>query len=75
MKSQSDFTRIILTRTHERECCLTYDTITDDGTEMLALRDLDLISFLGKLLISRPGDSSLSYKNALQCLYGCLDPP
>ncbi|CAN6675998.1 unnamed protein product [Malus baccata var. baccata] len=69
VKSQSDFTRIILTRTHERECCLTYDTITDDDTEMLAPRDLDLISSLGELLISRPGDSSLSHKNALQqCL-------
>ncbi|KAM0983993.1 hypothetical protein ACFX2I_011394 [Malus domestica] len=69
VKSQSDFTRIILTRTHERECCLTYDTITDDDTEMLAPRDLDLISSLGGFLISRPGDSSLSHKNALQqCL-------
>ncbi|KAM0955676.1 hypothetical protein ACFX2A_024531 [Malus domestica] len=36
---------------------------------MLAPRDLDLISSLGELLISRPGDSSLSHKNALQhCL-------
>ncbi|BFG16587.1 uncharacterized protein Pyn_29646 [Prunus yedoensis var. nudiflora] len=66
VKSQSDFTRIILTRTHERECCLTYDTITDDDTEMLGARDLDLISTLGGLLISRPVDSSLSHKNALQ---------
>ncbi|CAL8994420.1 unnamed protein product [Prunus brigantina] len=66
VKSPSDFTRIILTRTHERECCLTYDTITDDDTEMLGARDLDLISTLGGLLISRPVDSSLSHKNALQ---------
>ncbi|KAJ7943541.1 Glycine-rich protein [Quillaja saponaria] len=70
VKSQSDFTSTMLTRTHERGCCLTYDYVTDDATDMLGERDLDLISMLGGLLLSRPADSSLSHKNALQ---RCVD--
>lgn len=66
VKSQNDFTSTMLTRTHERGCCLTYDYVTDDATDLLGERDLDLISILGGLLISRPADSSLSHKNALQ---------
>ncbi|KAF3431394.1 hypothetical protein FNV43_RR26125 [Rhamnella rubrinervis] len=69
VKSQSDFTSTMLTRTHERGCCLTYDYVTDDATDLLGEKDLDLISKLGGLLISRPVDSSLSHKNALhRCL-------
>ncbi|GAB4829201.1 hypothetical protein Ancab_018866 [Ancistrocladus abbreviatus] len=63
---QSEFTSLMLTRTHERGCCLTYDYVTDDATDLLGERDLDLISALKGLLISRPVDSSLSHKNALQ---------
>ncbi|KAG7974970.1 hypothetical protein I3843_06G074600 [Carya illinoinensis] len=66
VKSQSDFTATILTRTHERGCCLTYDYVTDDATDLLGERDLDCLSSLGGLLISRPVDSGLSHKNALQ---------
>ncbi|XP_059446013.1 uncharacterized protein LOC132177631 [Corylus avellana] len=67
VKPQSDFTATMLARTHERGCCLTYDYVTDDATtDLLGERDLDLISTLGGLLISRPVDSSLSHKNALQ---------
>ncbi|XP_021908629.1 uncharacterized protein LOC110822746 [Carica papaya] len=66
VKSQADFTSIMLTRTHERGCCLTYDYVTDDATDLLGERDLDMISSLSGLLISRPVDSSLSHKNALQ---------
>ncbi|XP_050372346.1 uncharacterized protein LOC126790228 isoform X2 [Argentina anserina] len=66
VKTQSDFTSIMFTRSHERGCCLTYDTVTDDDTDMLAEKDLDLISSLSGLLISRPVASSLSHKNALQ---------
>ncbi|KAK4261189.1 hypothetical protein QN277_004224 [Acacia crassicarpa] len=66
VKSQNDFTSTMLTRTHERGCCLTYDYVTDDATDLLGEKDLDLISRLGGLLISRPADSSLSHKNALQ---------
>lgn len=65
VKSQSDFTATMLTRTHERGCCLTYDYVTDDATDLLGEKDLDLISMLSGLLISRPIDSSLSHKNAL----------
>ncbi|KAL5580160.1 hypothetical protein UlMin_012602 [Ulmus minor] len=50
---QNDFTSTMLTRTHERGCCLTYDFVTDDAS-------------LGGLLISRPVDLSLSHWNALQ---------
>ncbi|KAI4328369.1 hypothetical protein L6164_020727 [Bauhinia variegata] len=66
VKSQNDFTSTILTRTHERGCCLTYDYVTDDATDLLSEKDLDSISLLGGLLISRPADSSLSHKNTLQ---------
>ncbi|KAL3841024.1 hypothetical protein ACJIZ3_025615 [Penstemon smallii] len=57
----------LLTRTHERNCCLTYDYVTDDDAAGDPLRewDLDLISELGGFLISRPMTSSLSHKNAL----------
>lgn len=69
VKSQSDFTSTMLTRTHERGCCLTYDYVTDEATDLLGEKDLDLISKLCGLLISRPVDSSLSHKNALhRCL-------
>ncbi|KAF8040064.1 hypothetical protein BT93_B2322 [Corymbia citriodora subsp. variegata] len=67
---QSDYTSMMLTRTHERGCCLTYDYVTDEATDLLKERDLDLIATLSSLLISRPADSSLSHKNALQ---KCVD--
>ncbi|XP_030447868.1 uncharacterized protein LOC115670688 [Syzygium oleosum] len=67
---QSDYTSTMLTRTHERGCCLTYDYVTDEATDLLKERDLDLIATLSSLLISRPADSSLSHKNALQ---KCVD--
>ncbi|KAI5580786.1 hypothetical protein BDE02_08G176700 [Populus trichocarpa] len=67
VRSQNDFTATMLTRTHERGCCLTYDYVTDDATDLLSERDLDMISILGGgLIISRPVNSSLSHKNALQ---------
>lgn len=67
VKSQSDFSSIMLTRTHERNCCLTYDYVTDDSAAvMLGETDLDLISKMSSLLISRPMDSSFSHSNALQ---------
>ncbi|KAK6116476.1 hypothetical protein DH2020_049769 [Rehmannia glutinosa] len=58
----------MLTRTHERNCCLTYDYVTDDDAAGDPLKewDLDLIAMLGGSLISRPVNSSLSHKNALQ---------
>ncbi|KAE9615545.1 hypothetical protein Lal_00022703 [Lupinus albus] len=66
VKSQSDFASTMLTRTHERGCCLTYDYVTDDATDLLREKDLDLIAAMRELLISRPVDSSFSHKNALQ---------
>ncbi|ESQ34350.1 hypothetical protein EUTSA_v10007745mg [Eutrema salsugineum] len=66
VKSQNDFTSIMMTRMHERGCCLTYDYVTDDAEELLSDRDLDLISNLWSMMISRPVDSSLSHKNALE---------
>ncbi|KAL3824184.1 hypothetical protein ACJIZ3_020213 [Penstemon smallii] len=58
----------MLTRTHERSCCLTYDYVTDDDAAGDPLKewDLDLISKLGSQLISRPVNSSLSHKNSLE---------
>ncbi|XVE92554.1 hypothetical protein REPUB_Repub01dG0107600 [Reevesia pubescens] len=70
VKSQNDFTSTMLTRTHERGCCLTYDYVTDEATDLLSEKDLDLISMLSGLLTSRPADSSSSHKNALhRCIH------
>ncbi|KAJ0490880.1 hypothetical protein HanHA300_Chr12g0460661 [Helianthus annuus] len=67
VKAQSEFNSVMLTRTHERNCCLTYDYVTDDDNAvMLGESDLDLISVMSSLLISRPVDSSLSHANAVQ---------
>ncbi|PKI41288.1 hypothetical protein CRG98_038309 [Punica granatum] len=67
VSSQSDYTSTMLRRTHERGCCLTYDYVTDDDSaDLLGEKDLDLISMLSGLLISRPADSSFSHQNALQ---------
>ncbi|KAJ0868285.1 hypothetical protein HanRHA438_Chr12g0572911 [Helianthus annuus] len=64
---RSEFNSVMLTRTHERNCCLTYDYVTDDDNAvMLGESDLDLISVMSSLLISRPVDSSLSHANAVQ---------
>ncbi|KAG4403496.1 hypothetical protein GLYMA_01G122300v4 [Glycine max] len=56
---------MMLTKTHERGCCLTYDYVTNDDTDLLGEKDLDSISRLRGLLVSRPADSSFSHKNAL----------
>ncbi|XP_051149348.1 uncharacterized protein LOC127264048 [Andrographis paniculata] len=58
----------MLTRTHERNCCLTYDYVTDEDTAEDPLKewDLDIIATLGAMLTSRPVNSRLSHKNALQ---------
>ncbi|KAJ4828880.1 hypothetical protein Tsubulata_046553 [Turnera subulata] len=58
VKPQVDFTATMLSRA--------YDTVTDEATDLLGVRGLDLISMLGGLLVSQPPHSSLSYKNALQ---------
>ncbi|KAG5522367.1 hypothetical protein RHGRI_034523 [Rhododendron griersonianum] len=69
VKGQNDFTSTMLTRTHERGCCLTYDYVTDDESsfgDLLSEKDLDSISALSGLVVSRPVDSSLSHKEALR---------
>ncbi|KAI3779253.1 hypothetical protein L2E82_08883 [Cichorium intybus] len=71
VKSQNEFNSIMLTRTIERNCCLAYDYVTDDDAAViLGERDLDLISMMGSLLISRSVDSSISHQHALQ---RCID--
>ena len=70
VRSQSEFTSTMLTRTHDRGCCLTYDYVTDDeANDPLGETDLDVISMVDGLLVARLVDSSLSHKNALkQCV-------
>ncbi|XP_073005465.1 uncharacterized protein [Typha latifolia] len=63
---QREFTATMLTRTHERECCLTYDYVTDDSTDLLGEGDLDGIAALSALVTSRPVSSGVSHKSALQ---------
>ncbi|KAI4384250.1 hypothetical protein MLD38_002428 [Melastoma candidum] len=67
--SQGDYTSTMLTRIHERSCCLTYDYVTDDDDRPLSDQDLDLIASLSGFLVSRPKDSGLSHEKALRdCL-------
>ncbi|KAL5722538.1 hypothetical protein ACHQM5_006050 [Ranunculus cassubicifolius] len=71
VKEQSEFTSTMVTRTHERGCCLTYDYVTDDAnTELLGEKDLDMISVLNGMVVSRPANSCISHKNALK---SCLE--
>ncbi|XP_071740156.1 uncharacterized protein [Rutidosis leptorrhynchoides] len=63
VKSRKDLKTVMLTRTHERISCLSYN---DDSDVMLGESDLDLISLMSSLLILRPIDSNLSHQNALQ---------
>ncbi|XP_042052922.1 uncharacterized protein LOC121798138 [Salvia splendens] len=55
-------------RTHERNCCLSYDYVTDDDAAGDPLNDfdLDLVALLGGLLTSRPPHSHLSHKDTLK---------
>ncbi|KAJ0247598.1 hypothetical protein HA466_0160370 [Hirschfeldia incana] len=67
VKSQSELASVMMTRRHERGCCLVYDTVTDESaTDLLCDKDLDLISELCGMMVSRPADSSLSHKDALE---------
>lgn len=50
----------------ERAACLTYDVVTENQPVVLKYEDLDLISGFGRLISSRPTDSSLSHENALR---------
>ncbi|KAF6174507.1 hypothetical protein GIB67_004701 [Kingdonia uniflora] len=69
VKPRNDYGNTMLMRIHERGCCLTYDYVTDDATVFLGEKDLDLISVLGGLVTSRPGNSANSHKNALQSCF------
>ncbi|KAL1804386.1 hypothetical protein DCAR_0936033 [Daucus carota subsp. sativus] len=68
VKSLSDFERLLLTRSHERGCCLSYDHVTDEdvGNDLLGEKDLDMISRVGSLVVSRPVETGLSHKDALE---------
>nr|CAD1841814.1 unnamed protein product [Ananas comosus var. bracteatus] len=66
VKPQSEFAATMLTRTHERGCCLTYDYVTDDATDLLGEKDLDAISALGAHVTSRPARSGVSHRDALK---------
>lgn len=66
VRSQSEFTAMMLTRSHERGCCLTYDYVTDDEVDLLSEKDLNLISVLGSLVTSRPVNEVVSHKSALE---------
>ncbi|TKY71404.1 hypothetical protein E2542_SST00134 [Spatholobus suberectus] len=44
MQSRVGFASTMLTWTHECRCCLTYDYVTNDATDLLSEKDLDSIS-------------------------------
>ncbi|XP_076947237.1 uncharacterized protein LOC143619108 [Bidens hawaiensis] len=67
VKTRNEFDSIMLTRTHERNCCLTYDYVTDDDAAVvLGESDLDLLAKMSSFLISRPVDLSASHQDALR---------
>ncbi|XP_056855460.1 uncharacterized protein LOC130504873 [Raphanus sativus] len=67
VRSASELASVMMTRRHERGCCLVYDTVTDESTEdLLCDKDLDLISKLWGMMVSRPADSGLSHEKALE---------
>ncbi|KAJ1294116.1 hypothetical protein BS78_01G121500 [Paspalum vaginatum] len=67
VKQQSEFVTTMVARTHERDCCLTYDYVTDDNAELLVETDLDAVSALASLAASRPATAAgVSHRDALQ---------
>ncbi|GLJ44986.1 hypothetical protein SUGI_0946950 [Cryptomeria japonica] len=67
---QNDSPSIMWSKMHERSSCLSYDFVTDDTNKPLREEDLDHLSLLGSLMISRPQNATLSHKTALEnCLY------
>ncbi|OEL27457.1 hypothetical protein BAE44_0011523 [Dichanthelium oligosanthes] len=57
----------MVARAHERNCCITYDYVTDDVADMLAETDLDAVSALAALAASRPAAAAgVSHRDALQ---------
>lgn len=50
---------------HERYCYSSYDYVTNHVKNLLGENDLDLISILFRLLISRPIDSNFVLMNTL----------
>ncbi|KAJ3696087.1 hypothetical protein LUZ60_001464 [Juncus effusus] len=66
VKAQGEFTSMMLTRSHERGCCLTYDYVTDDEVDLLKEKDLDMMALMSSLLTSRPVTEGVSHKSALE---------
>ncbi|KAI3931373.1 hypothetical protein MKX01_040290 [Papaver californicum] len=63
VKEQNEFTSMMLTKTHERGCCISDDASND----LLGEKDLDMISRLSGLLISKPVHSGrLSHMKAME---------
>ncbi|CAL4918445.1 unnamed protein product [Urochloa decumbens] len=67
VKQHHEFVATMVARTHERNCCITYDYVTDDAADLLAEADLDAVSALASLAASRPADAAgVSHRDALQ---------
>eukprot|EP00249_Psilotum_nudum_P022684 c28609_g2_i1 orf=398-2038(+) len=69
VRPQREAPSLMWTKVHERSSCLSYDFVTEDSTCPLREEDLDALSLLGSLVISRPPNDTLSHKDALkQCV-------
>ncbi|RLN38885.1 uncharacterized protein C2845_PM01G32070 [Panicum miliaceum] len=67
VKLQHDFATTMVARTHERNCCITYDYVTDDAADLLVEADLEAVSALASLAASRPAAAvGVSHRDALQ---------
>lgn len=67
VKEHHEFVSTMVTRTHERNCCITYDYVTDDAADLLAENDLDAVTALASLAASRPASAAgVSHRDALQ---------
>ncbi|MCO5614206.1 hypothetical protein L7F22_068486 [Adiantum nelumboides] len=58
---------LVWTKVHERSSCVSYDRVTEeDASSPLEESDLNDLSLLGSLVMSRPSNATLSHRDALQ---------
>lgn len=67
LKPQTEFVATMVARAQERDCCITYDYVTEDAADLLHQSDLDKVSALAALAASRPAAAvGVSHRDALQ---------
>ncbi|EEE59723.1 hypothetical protein OsJ_12161 [Oryza sativa Japonica Group] len=66
-KPQTEFVATMVARAQERDCCITYDYVTEDAADLLHQSDLDKVSALAALAALGPAAAvGVSHRDALQ---------